>query len=877
MQLSGLKIKKNDLIILSILFILALFSLWVRALPLLNLNTDILNIVGSDDPLYNLRQIELVLHNYPQYSWFEAMTLFPTGQTVPWGPLFIWICSTACLLAGASTRPEIIAAALWIPPIFGALMVPLVFLLVRRIWDWKAGLFGAFLIAFVGGQYFFRSLAGYLDHHIAEVFFSTLFILVYIIALLHIRDKPIDMKKWESLKYPLLYSIFAGIAYILGFYTMPTMILFAFVVAIFTVVMVLADFHQKRSSLYLVLLNSVVFGLAFLSSLAIGIHSSSFSLPFYSLGHPVSYLLVIAGTVFLYYLSRKLEGKSSLLFLGIVIAIGLLGLIGMAVALPQLYEAFIGSLLVFFGLNPYAITVQEARPWTLAEAWETFNFGLLLMIGGIFVILYKIRKEIRPELIFVLVWSVYIIIAAFRQIRYEYYLAVNIAVLGAIFTVFALEMTWPDIKAMGRRTMEETAGKDQETDEGKGKKREKEKGTKKTKQQAVKKKAQKTPPAPQRPKVRYISILFMGIILAFVLIFAYTSFSYDYGMASTSGLRMNQDWRETLEWMNSNTPETGVDYLTIYDKETFSYPSEAYGVMSWWDYGHMITYIAKRIPNANPFQAGVSGKEGAAAFFVTGSEAYTNSISDAKQVGFVITDIEMDTGKFWAMAQWFNSSAGVGPYQKLLMIPDDPTSPTNYNAVPFYTQPYFMSTVSRLHNFDGSMTVPTVAYYVEYTDKVTQAPYPVVVAAQQMEVSQAKALADQYNSQAQPGYHADVVSNIILLPLDTVPALKHYRLVHESPSNVFSQTPPDVKYVKVFEYVPGARISGEGIIELDLVTNTGRKFTYRQASENGEFIVPYSTSGNPYDVKAVGKYRIAGTDREFDVGEDAILQGLAIN
>ena len=42
--------------------------------------------------------------------------------------------------------------------------------------------------------------------------------------------------------------------------------------------------------------------------------------------------------------------------------------------------------------------------------------------------------------------------------------------------------------------------------------------------------------------------------------------------------------------------------------------------MSWWDYGHMITYIAKRIPNANPFQAGVAGPNGAAAYFMSQSE-----------------------------------------------------------------------------------------------------------------------------------------------------------------------------------------------------------------------------------------------------------------
>jgi dolichyl-diphosphooligosaccharide--protein glycosyltransferase len=86
-----------------------------------------------------------------------------------------------------------------------------------------------------------------------------------------------------------------------------------------------------------------------------------------------------------------------------------------------------------------------------------------------------------------------------------------------------------------------------------------------------------------------------------------------------------------------------------------------------------------------------------------------------------------------------------------------------------------------------------------------------------------------------------------------------------------------VKYVKVFEYVPGAKIKGDGVIEIPLVSNTGRQFTYRQESVNGEFVVPYSTSGNPYDVKATGKYRIVGTGAEFDVSEDAVQNGLQIN
>jgi dolichyl-diphosphooligosaccharide--protein glycosyltransferase len=82
--------------------------------------------------------------------------------------------------------------------------------------------------------------------------------------------------------------------------------------------------------------------------------------------------------------------------------------------------------------------------------------------------------------------------------------------------------------------------------------------------------------------------------------------------------------------------------------------------------------------------------------------------------------------------------------------------------------------------------------------------------------------------------------------------------------------------VKIFEYVKGAHIKGDGIIEVPVETNTGRSFTYRQASMNGEFIVPYSTTGNSYDVKTTGKYTVSGSGRQYDVPESAVLQGSTI-
>jgi len=182
--------------------------------------------------------------------------------------------------------------------------------------------------------------------------------------------------------------------------------------------------------------------------------------------------------------------------------------------------------------------------------------------------------------------------------------------------------------------------------------------------------------------------------------------------------------------------------------------------------------------------------------------------------------------------------------------------------------------ISRLHNFYGSMVEPGQVYYVEINDRLSST--PVATKAVIMNVQEARAAVDAYNNNAATGTRAMVLSTGILSPHDPIPALRQYRLVHESPTNILTQSPPDIKYVKVFEYVPGARIKGSGVIAIDLVTNTGREFTYRQASSGDGFIVPYATSGSSNEVKAKGKYRIEGTGQEFDVSEQAVMQGLQV-
>ncbi|MDO9323831.1 MAG: oligosaccharyl transferase, archaeosortase A system-associated, partial [Methanoregula sp.] len=79
----------RNYLVAALVIIFSLFAFWLRIIPMLNMgNTDILNMVAMDDPLYNLRQVELILANFPGYGWFEAMTNYPYGTNIYWGPLF---------------------------------------------------------------------------------------------------------------------------------------------------------------------------------------------------------------------------------------------------------------------------------------------------------------------------------------------------------------------------------------------------------------------------------------------------------------------------------------------------------------------------------------------------------------------------------------------------------------------------------------------------------------------------------------------------------------------------------------------------------------------------------------------------------------------
>ncbi|HWQ66241.1 MAG TPA: oligosaccharyl transferase, archaeosortase A system-associated [Methanospirillum sp.] len=843
----------RSLLIGAAILIITVFSFIIRTIPAFSGNPDVMANVGMDDPTYHLRQIEQMMANFPQYAWFDPMTYYPLGQPMHWGPLFTLICTTVCILAGATTRPEIVSVSLFIPCVMGALLVPITYLLVWKIADWKAGLLAAFFIAIAPGQIFFRSYYGYLDHHIGEVLFGTLFCLCYIYALVYCRKNPVDINRRETWKMPALLGLLSGFIYFLGFAEMPTMMLFALLVGFFTPIWFLIQRYIGHLGASAVIVNTSLFLVAILGCFVVGFHTEG-GLNYYTTGHPVVYALLILGTLVLFGFSYALRDRPFSHYVLSLIGFSVLGLVLLAFLLPGLFDYLMANANAFFGQEIHWKTIQEARPWTFSDAWNTFQWGLFLFFAGLLVLLHRLKKELCPSHVFVAIWSVVILYATMQHIRYEYYLAIPVSILGGIAISFALDLV---LKVKKSR---EAAPVVQPPDQIKGGKQKDIHGQKQHKHST------------KGPGIFLLgsSVVFLVGLLILGSMFTYGSLGRDLSIGS---FNLNPDWREATGWLGENTPDPGVDYLKIYQADDWIPPSQSYGVMSWWDYGHIITYLAKRMPNANPFQYGVTGDYGAARFFIATNESLASGILDKLKTRYIITDYEMDTGKFWAMATWDNPDLGATPYQRTFILPN-PDNPKTGSNFPFFMEPYYRTMVSRLHNFDGSLSEPGKVHFIQYMKpEFARTNDPLIVNGAEVNYTEGSALLEAFKPEENPEHEVALVNYVYTSPVSKVPALQHYRLIHESPTRASPEILPDIRYVKIFEYVPGAVIPGEGVIEIPVRTNVGRTFVYRQESSNGTFTVPYPTNTVIGDITTLGPYTISGTGKEVAITEDQIQQG----
>ena len=201
-----------------------------------------------------------------------------------------------------------------------------------------------------------------------------------------------------------------------------------------------------------------------------------------------------------------------------------------------------GGLSNFFVQNPAASTIAEMSAWTIDGAVSSFGWGLLLAAGGFIYLLYRVWKHEEPGALFVLIWSALMIFATMQHVRWEYYVAANIALLAAVFVGWAITFAEKDILQMA-------GGKKSEDSDS-------------TSTKKGKKAAAKSSSGPDMLKVGTCVIVVL-IALVFVGTSAATAVQTGESYGKYGGTEA--DWISDGTWMLTGTPATGVDYITIHD------------------------------------------------------------------------------------------------------------------------------------------------------------------------------------------------------------------------------------------------------------------------------------------------------------------------
>lgn len=259
--------------------------------------------------------------------------------------------------------------------------------------------------------------------------------------------------------------------------------------------------------------------------------------------------------------------------------------------------------------------------------------------------------------------------------------------------------------------------------------------------------------------------------------------------------------------------------------------SPEYSVMAWWDYGNWIEYVAQRPVVANNFQQGV---DAAALYFSADSEKVANAILDQRKTKYVIVDDETGFGyKDFVYGKYMQVIELAGKNMSDYVYSIDIPAPNSATRISLLNNNYYSTIYARLYLLDGS----SIENPLKSRDE----------------------------------------------------GLSHYRLAYES--NTEGSNKIGIKKIKIFEYVPGAKITGvtspdAGIeISVPVSTNTNRTFDYitRTISDaNGNFtmVVPYATEDTPYGTEPGNKYNLLISDqvvKTISVSNRQILEGSLID
>lgn len=783
-----------------VLLVLFGISLYIRiALPY-----DQVFINGSiwfkeNDPWYHMRLVENLAQHFPHRIYFDPYTQFPYGTAVPWPPFLDWLVVAVSWIIdlGQPSVHTLETVAVFMPPVLGSLVVFPVYFIGKELFNRWAGIIAAALVVVLPGELLNRSLLGFADHHVAETLFSTVTILFLILAIKKAKERQLSFahlvnKDWLTLRRPLIYTLLAGI--FLGVYLLTWVggLLFVFILFVWLVLQFVIDHLRGKSTDYLCIIGFPIFLIGFVMSAPFlpKTDLSTFFIP--------SLIIATLTPLILSAISRLMTRRSLKRFYYPAALAGLAGIgLGIFLAInPSLLHSMLSQFTVF---TPHAtaLTIGEVKPTTLSVAWVTFTTSFFIAFISFGLLIYRSVIDESADKTLFLVWSLIMLIAVFGQRRFSYYYAVNASLLTGYFCWRVLDfaglrelLTRPKevVKAYAR-TRKEKKGK-----QAKGKARGKVRAAQKPSERRF-----------LQPRGAWIRVIVTSVVIFFLVFFPSIGLP---GIApgttvlglpikltqaqAESGPLIDQSWYDSLVWLKNNTPEPFDDpdfYYELYDMppagQAYDYPETAYGIMSWWDYGHWITHLARRIPIANPFQQGATT---AGLYFTAQNMTVADEMMDELGAKYVIIDYSMVTGKFYAMAEFAGNATDdfYGVYYV-------PVQGNMLQPVQLYYPSYYNSTVVRLYNFNGSEVVPEETLVISWQRTlVSQGIWINRITGSQSFSTYEEA--EAYIASQKSGNYSIVSSDPFVSPVP-LEKLENYELVYNS-----TQLTGDQPTVKIFQY-----------------------------------------------------------------------------
>lgn len=158
-----------------LLCLLMLVSLAVRLEPAHQVFGSDMVRLFTDDPPYHAHRVATLLEAVPRPGQPDPFVAHPYGATAHWPWGFDWVLAAlAAPLAGDPPDREVISAVCALSaPVLGALLLPLVFLMVGAVAGRRTALIATALVAILPAHADY-SLVGRADHHVIEPLFLAL-------------------------------------------------------------------------------------------------------------------------------------------------------------------------------------------------------------------------------------------------------------------------------------------------------------------------------------------------------------------------------------------------------------------------------------------------------------------------------------------------------------------------------------------------------------------------------------------------------------------------------------------------------------------------------------------------------------------------------